>query len=187
MKPCSYSLPPAPLHRSTSFLTPKDLSLLARKLEAIEPSRNGLGLVAIEVDKVLSAAVELNAPAGNVEVGELALGGVLELDELGRSAEDVAVAAVNGAAGEARGDSDGNTVGGDSGVSALASLVVEDAESDLRNGDGDRGGGSRGAEGQDGSGNGGGELHFDGLKGWFGGLEVGELVGEEGSRVVVKM
>ena len=167
------------------FFRSENLSLLARKLESIEPSRNSLGLIAVEVSKVLSAAIELNDPTGNVEVGKLALGVVLELDELGRGADDVAVV-VDGATSEARGDGDSDTVGRDSGVGVLARLVVEDAESDLRDGDGDRGGGGRGAEGQDGGGDGGGELHFDGLKGWFGGVEVGDLVGGggRGGRVV---
>ena len=168
-----------------SVLQSNDLRLLARKLESVEPSRNSLGLVSIKVSEVLSAAIELNDPAGNVEVGKLALGGVLELDKLGRGADDVAVV-VDGAAAEARGDADGDTVGSDSGVGVLASLVVEDAESDLRDGDGDRGGGGGGAEGQDGGSDSGSELHFDGFGGCFGDLEVGELVGE-GSRVVVKM
>lgn len=143
-----------------------NLSPDTRKLESIEPGRNRLGDISIEISKVLCAAIELNDPAGDVEVGKLALGGVLELDELGRSAQDVAVAAVEGAAGEAGRDGDDRAVSGDGGVGADTGLVVEDAEGDLGNGLGD--GCCGGSEGHDGgSGEGGGELHFCGLGCWF--------------------
>lgn len=139
-----------------------NLSPDTRKLESIEPGRNRLGDISVQISKVLCAAVKLNDPAGNVEVGKLALSGVLELDELGRSAQDVAVAAVEGAAGKASGNGDNGAVSGDGGVSADAGLVVEDAEGDLRDGLGD--GCCGGSEGHDGSGGeGGGELHFCGL------------------------
>ena len=78
------------------------LSLVALELESIEPGRNGLGDIVVEVNKVLCAAIELNDPAGDIDVDKLALGRVLEDGELRRSTQDVAVAAVNRAVGEAR-------------------------------------------------------------------------------------
>jgi hypothetical protein len=163
--PPDYSSPLYSLHPINPQHHP--LSPGARKLESIEPSRNRLRNIAIKIDKVLCAAIELNDPTGDVAVDELALCRVLKFGKLGRSAQDVAVAAVESAAGEARGDADGYAIGGDGGLGARARLVVEDAQSDLRGwrGYGDR----RGSESQDGGDESSSELHFGGwvgLKGW---------------------
>ena len=53
------------------------------KGESVKPHRNGLSNIAIEVHKVLRAAIEIDSQADNVEVDKLALCEVLEARELG--------------------------------------------------------------------------------------------------------
>lgn len=68
------------------------LSVGALEGEAAEPDWNGLCLVTIEIDKVLSATIQLAVVLRPPFVGEGALGGIGELVELGRSADESVLA-----------------------------------------------------------------------------------------------
>lgn len=132
------------------------LSLRALEGEAANPGRDSLGLVAVQVDKVLSAAVELNGPSPGVGVDKLALGAVGELGQLRRSSDEAVVG--NRCAGEKLGDGTGNVVGDNGGGSVGTALVVGDADGD---GVVSRSGGDARGESQDGGSEDGGELHFE--------------------------
>lgn len=112
------------------------LSRGALESESSKPHRDRAGAITIEVDKVLRATIELDDPVANIEVGQGALCRVGKLGELGRRADDVAVAIDCGAA-EKVGDAAWEAVGGDGGFCVGTRLVVEDADGDLRDGRGD--------------------------------------------------
>jgi hypothetical protein len=131
----------------------------ALEREASEPSGNGLGDIAIKVDKVLGAAVKLNDPVVAVVVHELALGSVGELGELSRGTNKASVA--NGGAGEEVGDGVRSVVSDNGGIRVDTGLVVEDADGDLVGSS--WGSGDATGEGQDGGSEDGGELHVDGV------------------------
>ena len=86
------------------------------KSEPIKPRRNRLSNIAIEIHKVLRAAIEIDHPAGNIEIDKLALRKVLEARELGGGAEDVAAGTGDGAAAEEVRNKVWDAVGGDAGA-----------------------------------------------------------------------
>jgi hypothetical protein len=138
-----------------------NLCLGALEGEATEPDRNSLGLITIEVNKVLSAAVELTVVTRPVLVRESALRGVGELGELGRSA-DKAVLAVDCGVAKELVEAAGLVVDGDSGRRISAAHIVKDGERDFGRGSASGSRTDAGGEGKDGGCDGNGELHFDG-------------------------
>lgn len=127
--------------------------------EATDPGGNGLGLVSVQVDKVLCAAVELNSPSPVVGVYKGALGSIRELGQLRRCGYEAVV--TDGCASEERGDGVRDAVRNNGGSGVGTRLVVVDADGDSVVSCSGSGGDARG-ESQDGGSEDGGELHCEG-------------------------
>lgn len=114
-----------------AFTALSGLRALERK--PIEPLRLRLRLITIEINKVVRPPIKLNHPVSDVQVHKRALCAIRELDQLRRATHD-SILGINRSFVEELGDLAWDAVGGDAGCCVGPSLVVEDADGDLRGG-----------------------------------------------------
>lgn len=101
----------------------------ALERESTKVNRNRLGNIAVKIDKVLRASIELNDPVLAGHVDELALGAVRELGELGGGSNEASLS--DRSATEEIGNVARYVVSWDGGGAVGSGHVVVDAESDL--------------------------------------------------------